>query len=313
MSVETAFLGSGPLGRAMLRALCDAGTPPAIVVSQPPRRRRRRGRAEPTPVHAFAIEQALAVHLPENVNTADSLGVLRSAAAELFVVAEYGQILKQALLDIPPRGTINVHTSLLPRWRGATPIAAAILAGDSETGVTIQRTVRALDAGPVLHQVMTAIAPDETRTSLTRKLEKLGAQALGEVLARFAAGEDPPGTPQDDSLVVVCRRLKPADGRIDWSAPAAQIERQIRAYHPGPGAHTVLDRNPELPLDLRAARALPGEGEPGRVLATGRDHFDVGTGEGVLSVTRVLPASRKEMDARAFLNGVRLQSGERFR
>jgi len=314
--VRTVFLGSGPLGRAMLRAQCDHGHRPVLVVSQPPRRRRRRGREEPTPVHALALEKGLSVHLPGDVNDEASLAALREAAAELFVVAEYGQILRRALLDIPPRGTINVHTSLLPRWRGATPRAAALLAGDEETGVTIQRTVLALDAGPVLHRLRTPIEPDETRASLRAKLEELGARALVEVLDRFAAGEDPEGEPQDESRVTVCRRLKPEDGRVDWTRPAAEIERMIRAYHPGPGAHTVLDRDPPVRVDLRAAsvtEAGDGDVRPGGVRALGRDHFDVAAGRDALRVTRLLPASRKEMDARAFLNGYRLEAGERFR
>jgi len=311
--VKVLFLGTGTFGRAMLEALLDAGFAPVLVVTQPPRRRRRRGEPEPTPVHAAASARGVAVYSPEKANDAASLERMRAAGADLFVVAEYGQILSQALLDIPPLGAINAHTSLLPRHRGATPVAAAILAGDAVTGVTIQRVVRRLDAGPILAQRTLPIAPDDTTGTLTAKLEPLGAEALVAVVASFAAGDAPDERAQDESAATTCRRLTPDDGVLDWRRPAAEIARRVRAMTPRPGARTTLDREPPLDLVVRRAAPVDGAGEPGVVVAVGGDGFDVGASPGLLRILDLVPSARRPMDGRAFVNGYRLSVGERFR
>ena len=304
------FFGSGDFALESLRALVEADRAPALVVTRPPRRRRRGGRDEPTPVHAAAEDGGIDVATPEKVNAPESLDRLRAAAGELFVVAEYGQILGRALLAIPPKGTINVHGSILPRWRGATPVEAALLAGDEETGVTIQRTVFELDAGPVLATRRTAIAPDEDAGSLRARLAVLGAGLLVEVVDAIASGRPPAETPQYEGAVTYCRRLAPADARIDWTKSAAEIERQVRAFLPRPGARTALQRDPPLEVALRRARPVAGDGEPGVVRDAGG--FLVGTGDGCLAVLEIVPASRRPMEARDFVNGYRLREGERF-
>ena len=310
--MKLVFCGSGAFGATMLRALVDGGFAPALVVTRPLTRRRRRGHAEPTPAHAVADERGLDVFTPPNVNAPEALDRLRAAAADLFVVSEYGQILKKPLLAIPPLGTINVHTSLLPRWRGATPVAAAILAGDTETGITIQRTVRKLDAGPILAARAIPVRPDDTTETLTARLEPVGSELLLDVVAAFARGEPPREEPQDESAVTICTRLSRDDGRVDWAHSAASIERMIRAFHPWPGAHTDLLREPPLSLDLLRAEARPGAAPPGEVAAAGRDGFDVGTGDGLLRVLELKPASRRAMAAHDFVNGYRLAPGERL-
>lgn len=304
------FFGSGTFGLASLRALLEAGRPPVLVVTQPPRRRRRRGHAEPTPVHAAAAEAGVEVITPAQVNQEETLARLRAADAALFVTAEYGQILSQALLDIAP--TINVHASLLPRWRGAAPVVGALLAGDTETGITIQRTVLKLDEGPILAVRRLAIEPEEDAGSLAARLAPLGGELLLEVVEALAAGTPPPDRPQDEAQATYCKRLKADDTRIDWTRSAAEIARMVRAFSPKPGARSVLEREPPLPLELKAAVAVPGAGEPGVVAAVGRESFDVATGDGCLRVSALVPAARKPMDARAFLNGYRLSVGERF-
>ncbi|MHC4816726.1 MAG: methionyl-tRNA formyltransferase [Planctomycetota bacterium] len=304
------FFGSGTFGLASLRALLEAGRPPVLVVTQPPRRRRRRGHAEPTPVHAAAEAAGVAVITPAKVNEEATLTQLRAADAGLFVTAEYGQILSQALLDIAP--TINVHASLLPRWRGAAPVVAAILHGDEETGITIQRTVLKLDEGPMLAARRLRIEPEEDAGSLVARLAPLGGELLLEVVAALAAGTPPPAQPQDEAQVTYCKRLRPEDTRIDWARSAAEIARMVRALSPRPGARTVLEREPPLPLELKAAVAVAGAGDPGVVAAVERESFDVATGDGRLRVKALVPAARKPMDARAFLNGYRLSVGERF-
>jgi methionyl-tRNA formyltransferase len=308
--VKIVFFGSGTFGLASLSALIDAGRAPVLVVTQPPRRRRRRGAPEPTPVHAAASAAAVEVITPAKVNEETVLARLRGTGATLFVVAEYGQILSQALLDIAT--TINVHASLLPRWRGASPVSAAILAGDTETGITIQRTVLALDEGPILAVRRVAIGPDEDSGSLTERLAPLGGELLLEVVEAMAAGNPPIEQPQDDTQATYCKRRRPEDNRIDWTRSADEIARMVRALNPRPGARTVLERDPPLPLEIKAAKAVAGAGEAGVVAAVARESFDIATGDGCLRVGELVPAARKLMDARAFLNGYRLSVGERF-
>ena len=310
--MKLAFFGSGDFALASLDALSRAGLRPALVVTQPPRRRRRRGREEPTPVHAAADAAGLEVFAPQKINTEESLTTLRAAGADLFVVAEYGQILSRRLLAIPPQGTINVHGSLLPRWRGATPVAAAILAGDVETGVTIQQTVFELDAGPVLATRRIEIAPEDDTGTLTARLATLGGELVVDVVQAMAAGNPPAGVEQDEAQVTVCRRLGPGDAVVDWTRTAVEIERLVRAMRPRPGARTTLQRDPSLALEIRRAEAVAGAGGSGVVVEVARDHFDVAAGAGLLRVSEVVPAARRPMTARDFGNGYRLSAGERF-
>lgn len=306
------FFGSRTFALESLRALLRGGFPPVLVVTPPPARRRRRGADEPTPVHAAAAQGGIEVATPGKVNAPESLARLRAARADLFVVAEYGQILSEELLAIPPLGTINVHASLLPRHRGATPVAAAILAGDAETGVTIQRTVFRLDAGPILLSRRIAIGPDDDTGSLTAKLAGLGGELLVEVVRAFAAGRPPPETPQDEAAATYCRKPKPEDARLDWARPAAEIARIVRALRPAPGARATLRREPPLDLEIRRAVAAPGSAAPGVVAAVGGEGFDVGTGAGLVRVLELTPATKRPMGAKDFVNGYRLRAGEAF-
>jgi methionyl-tRNA formyltransferase len=304
------FLGSHEFAKESLLALVRAGLPPVLVVTPPPARRRRRGAEEPTPVHAAASERGIEVVTPEKVNAPDALARLRASDAGLFVVAQYGQILSEELLSIPRLGTINVHASLLPRHRGATPVAAAILAGDAETGVTIQRTVFRLDAGPILLARKIAIGPDEDAGALTERLARLGGELLAEVVRGFASGAPPTETPQDESQATYCRRLKPEDARIDWARPAMEIARLVRALRPNPGARTTLRREPPIDLEIRRAAAAPGSAAPGVVAALAEGGFDVGAGQGLLRVLELTPAAKRPMGAKDFVNGYRLRAGE---
>ncbi|MCK6461565.1 MAG: methionyl-tRNA formyltransferase, partial [Planctomycetes bacterium] len=203
--MRAVFFGSHAFARESLDALLAAGFRPALVVTPPPARRRRRGAEEPTVVHARANEAGVDIATPAKVNAPESLARLRAVAADLFVVAQYGQILSEELLAIPRLGTINVHASLLPRHRGATPVAAAILAGDRETGVTIQRTVFRLDAGPILAARRVPLGPEEDAEALTARLARIGGEVLVEVVRGFASGRPPAETPQDEALATYCR------------------------------------------------------------------------------------------------------------
>jgi methionyl-tRNA formyltransferase len=306
------FFGSHAFVRESLDALLGAGLVPALVVTPPPARRSRRGEEEPTPVHARAAGGGIDVATPARVNAPESLARLRSASPDLFVVSQYGQILSEELLAIPGLGTINVHASLLPRHRGATPVAAAILAGDAETGVTIQRTVLRLDAGPILAARRVVIAPDEDAEALTARLARIGGELLVEVARGFASGAPPAGKPQDEDAATYCRKLRPEDRRIDWGRPAEEIARLVRALRPAPGARATLRRDPPIELEIRRAASAPGLAPPGAVAAVARDGFDVGAGEGVLRVLELTPATKRPMSARDFVNGYRLAAGERF-
>jgi methionyl-tRNA formyltransferase len=306
------FLGSHGFAKESLLALVRGGFPPVLVVTPPPARRRRRGDEEPTPVHAAAVEHGIAVATPEKVNAPEALGALRAAKPDLFAVAQYGQILSDEFLSIPRLGTINVHASLLPRHRGATPVAAAILAGDAETGVTIQRTVQKLDAGPILLARKVPIGADEDAGSLTERLAVLGGGMLVEVVRAFAAGSPPKETPQDEAQATFCRRLKPEDARIDWARPAPEIARLVRALRPAPGARTSLRREPPVELEIRRASAGAGSAKPGVVAAFAEGGFDVGAGSGLLRVLELTPASKRPMGGRDFVNGYRLRAGEAF-
>ena len=308
--MKLVFFGSGAVGIASLDALLAAGLAPSLVVTQPPRRRARRGGPEPTPVERGATAAGLDVFAPASVNAPEALDRLRAAGADLFVVAEFGQILSRDLLDIPPLGAINMHTSLLPRHRGASPVAAAILAGDEETGVSIQRVVRKLDAGAVLAERRVAIDPEENAAELSARLAPLGGELVVEVVRAFAAGGPPEGREQEESQVTICRRLKPEDGRIDWGRSAVEIARLVRAMTPKPGARTARG---EMGLQVRRARAVEGSSAPGVVAALHKEGFDVGCREGLLRVVEVVPESRKPMSARDFVHGHRLTIGERLR
>ncbi len=310
--MKIAVLGSGNVARDVFGALVEAGRRPCLVVTQPARRRRRRGHEEPTPVQAWAEAASLDVVAPERVNDADSLDRLRAAGADLFVVAEYGQILSQSLLDIPRQGAINVHTSLLPRHRGAAPVAAAILAGDTETGVTIQRVVKELDAGPILAARSLEIRDDDDAGSLTARIADLARGVLVEVVEAFATGNPPEEIAQDDSLATYVKRFKAEDRDLDFGLPARDLWLRVRALAPKPGARTALLRDEPLPLGVSRAAHVAGTAPPGEVVEVCGDALRVGTGAGLLELVEVLPAGRRPMSGAAFWNGFHVARRERL-
>ncbi|MGQ0613594.1 MAG: methionyl-tRNA formyltransferase [Planctomycetaceae bacterium] len=310
--MKLVFLGTAEFARESLEALLRARFPPALVVTPPPRRRKRGAAPEPTPVQLRAAEAGIEVFPVEDVNLPDSLARLCAARADLFAVAEFGQILSEELLAIPRAGAINVHASLLPRHRGATPVAAAILAGDAETGVTIQRVVKRLDAGPVLSRRAVAITEEEDAGQLLSRLARLGGELLVEVVAAFAAGRPPVAMAQEEAEATFCRRFSSADAILDWSLPALDLARRVRALSPKPGVRTHLLREPPLALGIRRCRVVGGTGPPGQVMAVSRDQLDVGTGAGLLRILELLPAGRRLLSAAEFLNGWQVRPGERF-
>jgi methionyl-tRNA formyltransferase len=270
------------------------------VLTQPDRKAGRSRRVEPSPVKRVALDHGIAVLQPLTLRRSEAIEPLRALAPEVIVVAAYGLILPRAVLDLPKHGCLNVHASLLPKHRGASPIAAAILAGDTETGVTVMLMDEGMDSGPILAQRSVAIAPDDTTQSLGEKLARLGASLLAEVLPRWLSGEIVP-TPQDASRATQARLIRKEDGRIDWSQPAIEIERQVRAYLPWPSAHTSF--RGEM-LKVLRARVAPGQGQPGKVMRL-PEGIAVATGDGVLVLDEVQLAGKKPLSSEAFVRGQR--------
>jgi methionyl-tRNA formyltransferase len=301
------FIGTPDFAVPSLRRLAADGHVITAVITQPDRPAGRGRRLAPPPVKVAAEELGLAVLQPPTLRDAEPLDAIRALQPEAIVAVAYGQILRQELLDIPPRGILNVHPSLLPRHRGASPIAGAILAGDDETGVSIMLMDAGMDSGPVLAQRRVPIGPLDTTGTLTTSLAELGAGLLAETLPRWLAGEIDP-QPQDDSRATVTRLVRKEDGAIDWTLPAIEIWRRVRAYNPWPGAATALDGET---LQLWRARPLDDTsgGSPGTIVvgpgpvSSSDAPFSVQAGDWLLAVQELQPAGRRRMSASEFLRG----------
>ena len=269
-----------------------------------------RGRAlAAPPVKKVAIDWGIPVFQPVRLRDADAVAQIACLHPDLIIVAAYGQILPQSVLDIPIRGCINVHPSLLPKYRGASPIASAILSGDEFTGVSIMQMDAGMDTGPVLARAAVRIAPWDTTGSLTGRLSQVAAGLLQEVLVRWVRGEIEPQL-QDEAAATCTRQFTKEDGEIDWRQPAADIWRQVRAFNPWPGCYTVWRGRQ---LRIIEALPLPGmeAGEAGSVvaLAKGTAAFGVQTGKGTLGVLQVQLEGKRTMPAEEFLRGQREFTG----
>jgi methionyl-tRNA formyltransferase len=308
--VRIVFMGSGRFAVPSLHALAEAGHELLAAVTQPDREQGRGRQLLPPPVKSAALERGLRVLQPERIRDPETLQRLSGLAAELHVVVAYGKILPRDALAIPARGTINVHASLLPRYRGAAPIAWAIVNGERETGVTTMLLDEGMDTGPTLLSRSTPIAPDETAGQLEERLARMGASLLLETLDGLARGELAP-TPQDSAHASYAPLLKKEDGRVDWGAEAAAIERRIRGFQPWPGAvANVAGRT----LKLLKARVETGPaGDGGTVLAVDAEGIVVACGSAsALRLLEVQPESRRGMSAAAFAAGARIRPGQRL-
>jgi methionyl-tRNA formyltransferase len=272
------------------------------VVTQPDRPRGRGQKVTASPVKVVAEAHQLPVLQPTQLRDPAWLDQVRALQADIGVVAAYGRILPQALLDLPPRGLVNVHASLLPRWRGAAPIHRAVLAGDMVTGVTIMRVVLALDAGPMLARVETPIAPDDTSESLEVRLAEMGADLLVATLDRLSVGSVD-DVPQDDALVTYAERLHRAESAVNWGQPAAHIDRQIRGLQPWPLAVVRVQGRSVALLHSSVVDHAHGTVVPGTIVAAAHDALHVACAPGVLAITHVKPEGRRPMAVRDFLNG----------
>jgi methionyl-tRNA formyltransferase len=291
------FAGTPAFAAAALEALINAGHEIALVLTQPDRPAGRGMKLKPSPVKQMAQSHGLRVEQPSSLRNEAAQTMLREIAAEVMVVAAYGLILPQAVLDIPARGCLNIHASLLPRWRGAAPIQRALLADDRETGITIMQMDAGLDTGAMLSIHPLPIAADETAASLHDKLATLGADAILTTLAQLAT-LSPERQPEDG--VSYASKLSKEEARIDWQQSAAEIARAIRAYNPAPGAHTLLAGEP---LKLWMAHAIAGSGTPGVVVEASADGVLVGTGDGLVVLSTLQAAGGKRLPAREFVAG----------
>lgn len=307
------FWGTPDFAVPPLRALLGEGFDVAGVVTQPDRPRgRSRSRLDPSPVKQVALAEGVPVLQPERPRGDAFLADVHALAPDLNVVVAYGHILPRAVIDQPRLGTLNIHASVLPLLRGADPIRAAILRGFVSTGVTIMRMVPALDAGPVLHVLETPVHADETYGELWGRLRELGAQALVEALALMDAGALRE-VPQDDARATYAPKTEREHARLDWTRPAEDVARAVRAYDPQPGAFSVL-RGAEVKL-FGARPVLVEERAdvaPGEVVALGADGVTVRCGEDAVRITHVQPAGRPRVEAAAWVHGRGVALGDVF-
>ena len=314
-SLRLVFFGTPAFAVPSLRALVEAGHSVAAVVAQPDKASGRGQRVVPGAVKQAAAGLGIPVLQPDRLRDAPFQRELAGLGADLGVVAAYGKILPAAVLDAPRLGMVNVHASLLPRWRGASPIHRAIMAGDAETGVSIMRVVQALDAGPVLDTAGRPIGPNETAEQVEGDLAELGAALLVQVVGaieRGAARE----VAQDEAAVTYAPPLTREDGRIDWSRSALDIHNQVRGLQPWPHAFTTLDGSRLIVLETAVpdgvAPANAGTGAPGTLLSLTGDALAVSTGAGALHLRRVQAEGRRPLTGRQFAAGARLKPGARF-
>jgi methionyl-tRNA formyltransferase len=310
--VRVVFLGSGAFAVPSLEALLDGGHDVAALVTQPDREKGRGRALAATPTKALAERRGLPVLQPRRIKDPAAIEELRALRPDVQVVVAYGQILPRAVIDIPPLGTVNVHSSLLPRYRGAAPIHWAVVNGEAETGVTTMLIDEGLDTGPTLLARSTPIEPEETSPELERRLARIGAEVLLETLDGLAAGTLTP-RPQDHARATLAPLLKKEDGRIDWSRPAEEIARRVRGLLPWPG--TVAGWSGGVLKVLRArVEPLDGtSGQPGSILAVDAEGIVVAAGGGTaLRLLDVQPESRRPMSASAFAAGARLRAGDVF-
>jgi methionyl-tRNA formyltransferase len=302
------FFGTPEFAVPSLRALLRERYQVVGVVTQPDKPQgRSRSTLVPPPVKEEAKRSGIPVLQPDRPMGDVFLAGLRRLEPDLGVVVAYGHLLRPAVLDIPARGMINVHASLLPRWRGAAPVQHAILAGDPETGISIMQMEQGLDSGPVLHRIATPIDPGETAGSLATRLGELGATALVDALSLLAAGFAKP-EPQDPAGVTLAPKIDRSSARLDWRRDAAALARQVRAFDPAPGAWTT---HADAPLKLFGALATDQGGEPGLVLSAG-DRLVVGTGRGALAVGEVQPAGRTRLAVGEWVRGRGIAAGDRL-
>jgi methionyl-tRNA formyltransferase len=302
------FAGTPDFALESLRALHQAGFVPDAVLTQPDRPAGRGKKISESPVKQFAREHDLPVWQPATLKDADIVAQISKAKPDLMIVAAYGLLLPQAVLDLPERGCVNVHASLLPRWRGAAPIQAAILEGDSQTGISLMQMEAGLDTGPVIASAAIGIGEEETTGALQDRLAALGGELLVQKIDEILQG-NLEAIPQDALLATYAGKIKKRDAAIDWGLGAEQISRKIRAYNPVPGASFDLDG--EIIKCWKAEALDDGEGQTGTILSAGKDGVVVACADGAIRLTEVQRPGRRRVTAAEFAGQSNL-SGKRL-
>ena len=308
------MMGTGPFAVPTFRRLYDSSHEVLALFTRPDRPQQGRTKTPPNPMRALAVERGTTVHDPESINSSHARMVLAGYQPDIYVVCDYGQILKPDALEIARFGGINLHASLLPKYRGAAPINWALYHGETETGVTVIHMTPQLDAGPAIAQGRLAIRPYDTAAEIEPKLAEIGAPLVLEAIDALSTGTAKP-LQQDPAQATKAPRLKKELGAIDWTRSAVAIKDQIRALQPWPKSYTFWHRGEGEPMRLILDRVrLEPEmrGEPGSVLEAAGDRLVVASGEGALAIEMIQPAGKRAMGAGEFLRGNPIRAGERF-
>ena len=309
------YMGTPDFAVEPLKELIRTGADIAAVFTQPDKPRGRSGRMQPTPVKETAEEAGIPVYTPVKLRDPEMVELIREIDPEIIVIAAYGQIIPDSILEIPKYGCINIHASLLPKYRGAAPIQRAVMDGEKQSGVTIMEVTHELDSGDILMQKAVELAPDETGGSLFDKLMHLGAALLPEALKKLEAGEIKKKPQPKESPTPYAAMFKKEDGLVDWSMDAVSLERMFRALDPWPGAYTFIDGRQLKLHRATVCEAAEDEGQlhAGLVCSVEKDGFTVQTGKGRLKILEVQLEGKKRMDSAAFLRGFPLKPGAMLR
>ncbi|SAL13852.1 methionyl-tRNA formyltransferase [Caballeronia cordobensis] len=316
-SLRVVFAGTPEFAAAALAAIHAAGFSVPLVLTQPDRPAGRGMKLTASPVKRFAVEHGLKVAQPTSLRragkypqeAAEAIDLLRDTPHDVMVVAAYGLILPQEVLDIPPRGAINIHASLLPRWRGAAPIHRAIEAGDAETGITLMQMDAGLDTGAMIREARTPILAGDTTATLHDRLAQMGAELIVAALRDLERDGALPSTPQPEEGTTYAEKIAKHEAALDWRRPAQELARQVRAFDPFPGAFGTLDNTA---IKIWSAQPVDGSGTPGTIAEVSPDGIVVMCGEGALKLTHLQKPGGKRLPAREFLAGAAIEKGQRF-
>ncbi len=307
-NLKVVFMGTPDFAVPSLKKLVESGYDVKLVVTQPDQPAGRGKKVTPPPVKVVAEELGIPVYQPEKVKENDELKKrLLEVEPDLIVVAAYGKILPEWLLNLPKYGTINVHASLLPKYRGASPIQWALLNGEEETGVTIMKVIPKLDAGDIISQKRVKIEKEDNAKTLHDKLAEVGAELLVKTLPLYVSGKLKP-VPQNEEEATYCPQIKKEMGKIDWRESAEKIFNKIRAFTPWPSAYTTFKGKR---VKILKGEPVEGSGEPGEVIEAGKNLI-VAAGKGALKIERLRPEGRKEISGEEFVRGYRVKKGDRF-